>query len=412
MAAIRVLAAAGLLASVLLLVRLESAAAAEEQQRVLTVGAVGQPQPAVHAASEEEEEHVADGPLPANLRGVFEQDDEEGPMPATETETEGAPPGVQSSQRGSGEKYSRLLSKGSDFQDLPETHPARVHAESRAARRRSFQLLFAGLVLATAYLATYFYHTRGAGVGSHLDRHTAALNRLSSPASALVWVMAWRLWLGFVVSALVSLLLDAHRLEAAVRRKRRIIPRWFAEHWEFIVGVPLLLLLLLSGKASQPVALESSAAAAGARGIVAGRRPGSLPPRKRLARRSNSSAETEDSGSARVSSYRPSQTEAEAHSEPADSKTNGSKKKHRKDRTRRRRSQSWRRKHAREDVAGTEADESFKNKRSGSFRAEKAKQPDFPSHVSSSGGSFTNSFRGGKGAVPPSSAPLEEAGED
>lgn len=176
--------------------------------------------------------------------------------------------GTQNSQRGSGENYGKVLSKSQDFAHLPETHPARVHAESRAARRRSFHLVLAGFVLATAYLLSYVYHTSCSGLLIHTERHNFTLNRLSSPSSALFWIVAWRLWLGFVVSGLVSLALNMYQLEKIASKKKRVLPKWFVNHWELLVGVPLLLLLLASGQATQRAAVEAGSAVGSAGGAL------------------------------------------------------------------------------------------------------------------------------------------------
>lgn len=173
-----------------------------------------------------------------------------------------------SSQKGSGEKYGKLLSKGSDFTHLPETHPARMHADSKALHRRSFHLMLAGIVLATAYLGFYCYQTSGSGLRTHEERHSFALSRMSSPSSAFLWVAAWRLWLGFLISGLVSIALNAYRLEKAFNRRKRILPMWVVEHWEILVGLPLLATVMLSGRATQLATLESGAAPAAAGGLL------------------------------------------------------------------------------------------------------------------------------------------------
>lgn len=172
------------------------------------------------------------------------------------------------SQKGSGEKYGKLLSKGNDFTHLPETHPARIHADSRALHKRSFHLMLAGIVLATTYLGFYCYQTSGSGLRTHGERHSFALSRMSSPSSTLVLVAAWRLWLGFLVSGLLSLSLNAYRLEKASNRRRRILPKWAVDHWQILVGLPLLALVLMSGRATQMATLESGAAAASAGGLL------------------------------------------------------------------------------------------------------------------------------------------------
>lgn len=172
------------------------------------------------------------------------------------------------SQKGSGEKYGKLLSKGNDFTHLPETHPARIHADSKAFHKRSFHLILAGIVLATAYLGFYCYQASGSGLRSHEERHNFALSRMGSPSSALLWVLAWRLWLGLLVSGLVSIALNAYRLEKAFTRKKEIVPRWVVEHWEILLGLPLLALILLSGKATQMAALDAGSAPASAGGLL------------------------------------------------------------------------------------------------------------------------------------------------
>lgn len=176
--------------------------------------------------------------------------------------------GAQNSQRGSGENYGKLLSKSRDFEHLPEMHPARLHAEARATKRRSFHLVLAGFVLATAYLLLYFYHTSGSGLRTHTERHNFALNRMSSPSSAIFWLVAWRLWLGFVVSGLVSLLLNIYHIEKMAHKKKRLLPKWFVALWELLVGLPLLLLILSTGQATQRAAVELGSAVGPAGGVL------------------------------------------------------------------------------------------------------------------------------------------------
>ncbi|OEH79297.1 hypothetical protein cyc_03047 [Cyclospora cayetanensis] len=75
------------------------------------------------------------------------------------------------SRRGIGENCGKLLSKSQDSDPLRKRIP-----------RKS-----------------------GSRLGSHIERHTLALNRMDSAVSAAVWVAAWRLWLGFVSSGVISL---------------------------------------------------------------------------------------------------------------------------------------------------------------------------------------------------------------
>ncbi|KAL8437724.1 hypothetical protein ACSSS7_000749 [Eimeria intestinalis] len=293
------------------------------------------------------------------------------------------------SHKGSGEKYGRLLSKGKDLQGLPETHPARVHADSRFARRKSFQLILAGLVLAAAYLLSYYYHTWGSGVGTHAERHTFALNRISSPTSALLLVMAWRLWLGLIVSGLLTLALDVYRLESAIARRRRVLSKKFLDHWELLVGPPLLLLLFLSGRATRQFPLETSSAIAGAKGILGETLSRSGPafesflldavsqipfglavvglmelmfslvgavvharskkkplPIRKLAMRPPPNLDSEEGSTTRAGSVGPMPLESDqAQSERTDTRAAHSRRKNRRERSRRRRSQptvSWR----------------------------------------------------------------------
>ncbi|KAL8445277.1 hypothetical protein Emag_005166 [Eimeria magna] len=321
-----------------------------------------------------------DSPLPLSRRSA-EADEVDALLPPLEGFfLDEAPLPHQPSHRGSGEKYGRLLSKGNDLQGLPDTHPARVHADSRFARRKSFQLILAGIVLATAYLLSYYYHTWGSGVGTHAERHTFALNRTSSPTSALLLVMAWRLWLGLVVSGLVTLVLDAYRLESAISRRRRVISKRFINHWELLVGPPLLLLLLLSGRGTRQFPLESSSAIAGAKGVLGGtlarsgpafesfmldavsqipfglavvgivelvfslmgallhaRSQKNLIPVRRIAVRLSHDS---DEGSTRAGSVAPVPVEPESPLDRTESRTQNSRRKIRRERSRRRRSQS------------------------------------------------------------------------
>ena len=168
--------------------------------------------------------------------------------------------GSPSSQRGSGEKYGKLLSKVHDFAHLPEGHPARLHADSRSARKRSIHLVLMGFILAIIYFLSYFYQSYGAGLRTHLDRHSMALGRLGSASSAMLWVVAWRLWLGLVVGGLVSLALSVYQLNLAINKKKNPIPKWVFDAWTLLIGVPLLIVLLLTGSVVKQATVESGAA--------------------------------------------------------------------------------------------------------------------------------------------------------
>ncbi|CDJ37115.1 hypothetical protein, conserved [Eimeria tenella] len=165
-----------------------------------------------------------------------------------------------------------LLSKGGDFSSLPASHPARLHAEAAAAKRRTFQLLLLGFLLLAVYLLSYFYQSWGAGAKTHRERHAAALSRLGGPPGAPPgapqgapgWVLAWRLWPGLVLGALLSFCCCMHRLAFAVRKQQYPFPEGLVAHWELLLGAPLLLLLLATGALTRPVAPEAAAAFAGA----------------------------------------------------------------------------------------------------------------------------------------------------
>ncbi|KAL8273183.1 hypothetical protein Esti_002941 [Eimeria stiedai] len=342
-------------------------------------------------------------PLPLRQRSADEVD---GMLPPLEVFfVDEAPQANQPSQRGSGEKYGLLLSKGKDLQGLPDTHPARVHADSRSARRKSFHLILAGVVLATAYLLSYYYHTWGSGVGTHAERHIFALNRVSSPTSAMLLVLAWRLWLGLIVSGLVTLALDTYRFESAISRRRKVVSKRLVNHWELLVGPPLLLLLLLSGCATRQFPLESSSAIAGAKGTLGSLLAHSGPAfesfmldavsqipfglamvgavelmltlvgavlrssqkntRSSIRKFAARSPHESEEGSSRAGSVGPSPIESEFPLDRTETRSNNSRRRNRRERSRRRRSQSaGGRRVPTEENRPQEGDESSKSSRS------------------------------------------------